>query len=473
MSLRGLFSGIAAVILVLGLMAAAALVTITSRMQTNSALLRNAMESVRAAEELESTLLLHYRERGLLGLTGEERHAEVMRSTEGHLHAYLNEAQRLVGSPEEVAVLQELRERITEYLESADQPRAEGQEALEGALLDQALVRVERLSEINLAYARRTESEARQWEELAHTLGAMVAAALLAGLSLSLWLLRREVYQPLLSIRQAMVHFRPGPAGVAAPEAGALELREIAREFNRMTERLMRQREVQLSSIAGVAHDLRKPLSTLKLSAAAVRPDRPLPPEEKLHERFGVVRHQVERIERMVEELLDTARIEAGKLELRLEPHDLVGLLREAVTLHEAVSPAHPLVLQSPQGPLLVPCDSLRIMQVLNNLLSNAIKYSPRGGQVRVELTPRPDEVWVAVTDSGVGIPAEERESIFEPFRRSSVTRDTIPGVGLGLAVGRRIVEAHGGHIEVQSELGAGSTFRIRLPLQSPRGGGH
>jgi signal transduction histidine kinase len=108
---------------------------------------------------------------------------------------------------------------------------------------------------------------------------------------------------------------------------------------------------------------------------------------------------------------------------------------------------------------------------VLNNLLSNAIKYSPRGGVVRVELTTAPDAAWVAVTDSGIGIPAEELESIFEPFRRSSTTRDAIPGVGLGLAVGRRIIEAHGGHIEVQSQLGVGTTFRVRLPREPPLSG--
>jgi signal transduction histidine kinase len=473
MSLRGLLSGIAGATLVLALMAAGALVTITSRMEKNSALLWQAVESVRAAEELEITLLLHNRERRLLGSTGEERHAVAMREKEQGLRKWLSEAKRLVGSPEEAAILQELTESTTQYLARTAQLMAEGAKSLEGnpEIVDQALHDSERLIQINLADARRASDETRHWDELANRLGGMVAAALLVGLGLSLWLMRRNVYQPLLSIRRALVHFRPGGSGVVAPEAGALELREISREFNQMTERLERQREVQLSFIAGVAHDLRNPLSALKLSAAAVRPDRPLPPEEKVRERFQVVVRQTERIERMVEDLLDTARIEAGKLELRLEQHDLAGLLREAVTLHEGISAAHELVLQSPEGPLWVRCDSTRISQVLNNLLNNAIKYSPHGGRVRVELTPTPDAAWVAVTDSGVGIPAEERESIFEPFRRSSNTRDTIPGVGLGLSVSRRIIDAHGGHIEVQSEPGAGTTFRIRLSRHSPPSG--
>jgi signal transduction histidine kinase len=460
-------------ILTLALMAAGALVAITTRMEKNSALMWNALESVLAAEKIEIALLRHSRARRLLGLTGEEHHAAEMQEQEQELRKWLAEAHKRLGSSEEEAVLQELKKRSEEYLALTAQLMTQGRESLAGHhhLVDRVLPTSDRLVEINRADASRAREETQHWDNGANTLGGLVAVALLAGISLSLWLMRRNVYQPLLSIRRALVHFHPGSSGVVAPEIGALELREIAHEFNRMTERLERQREVQLGFIAGVAHDLRNPLSALKLSAAAVRPDRPLPPEEKVRERFEVVLRQVGRIERMVEDLLDTARIEAGKLELRLETHDLAGLVREAVALHEGVSPAHQLVFQSAEEPLLVRCDSTRISQVLNNLLSNAIKYSPQGGPVRIELTSAPDAAWVSVTDSGVGIAAEERESIFEPFRRSSTTRDTIPGVGLGLAVGRRIIEAHGGHIELRSELGVGTTFRFRLPRE-PRHGG-
>ncbi len=468
MSLRRLLSGITIIVLVLAFMAAGALIAITSWMEKDSTSMWNAAMSMRAAEEIEITLLRHSRTRRLLGSTGEERYAEELRKEEENLRRWLDDIRDRLGSDEEVAVLQELEKGVNEYLESTAQLMAQGRESLVGNpfLVDRVLPTSDRLVEINMNDARRAKEETQYYDELANIIGITMAASLLAGIGLSLWLMRRDVYQPLLSIRRALVHFQPGNTRVAAPETGSLELREIAHEFNRMTERLERQREVQLSFIAGVAHDLRNPLSALKLSAAAVRPDRPLPPEEKVRERFEVVLRQVGRIERMVEDLLDTARIEAGKLELRPEVHDLVALVREAMALHEGVSPAHPLVLEPVQAPLRVRCDSTRISQVLNNLLSNAIKYSPRGGPVRIELTAAPDSAWVSVTDSGVGIPVEERESIFEPFRRSSTTRDTIPGVGLGLAVGRRIIEAHGGHFEVRSELGAGTTFRFRLPRE-------
>jgi signal transduction histidine kinase len=467
MSLRGLLSVVAGGSLILALTVSAALIAITTHMEQNTQRVVLVVESVRAAEEIEIALLVHNRERRLLALTGEERHAAAMRDALEQLQDWLHRAGGSVGSPEEAAVVQKLKEDTQEYLAQVEHLRAQGIEHLEEApqLVDHAYESAERLVEFNVAEAHGVAEETRRWDRLANILGLLVSTALFTGLGIALWSIRRYVYQPLVAIRDALVRFRLGAPGLVAPEAGVLDLREISREFNEMAARLKRQREVQLGFIAGVAHDLRNPLSALKLSAETVRPDRPLPPEEKVRERFAVIARQVERVGRMVEDLLDTARIEAGQLELRLEEQDLRGVVRDTVALHEGVSPAHELVLQVPEVPVPVRCDATRISQVLNNLLSNAIKYSPQGGHVRAELTATPDAAWIAVKDQGVGIPATERESIFEPFRRSSATRDTIPGVGLGLAVSRRIIEAHGGHIEVESGQGAGTTFRVRLPL--------
>ncbi|WP_224372697.1 sensor histidine kinase [Hyalangium versicolor] len=472
MSLRSLLTGVAGAILLLALAISTALVTITKRMERDSLQLGQTVESVRAAEEIEIALLLHSHEQQLLELTGDAIHATVMSDAEKNLQHWLTEARKFIGSSEEASILQELTRNSTEYLAIEQRLRSQGRTSIAESLqsLDKALDNSKRLVKINIDDARRVAEETRQWDELANRLGLILVTALFLGLGVVLWSIRRYAYQPLLSIRDALVDFRPGARDIAVPETGALELREIAREFNDMARRLAHHREVQLGFIAGVAHDLRNPLSALKLSAATVRQDRPLPPEDKLRERFVIVIRQVERIERMVEDLLDTARIEAGKLELRMEEHDLRGLLQEGIALHEETSSHHTLVLQVPEEPVLVRYDSTRISQVLNNLVNNAIKYSPEGGQVRVALSTEGDSAWVAVTDSGVGIPESERESIFEPFRRSAATRDTIPGVGLGLAVSRRIIEAHGGQIEVESTPGAGSTFRFRLPLE-PRPG--
>jgi signal transduction histidine kinase len=106
----------------------------------------------------------------------------------------------------------------------------------------------------------------------------------------------------------------------------------------------------------------------------------------------------------------------------------------------------------------------MRLGQVLSNLLSNAVKYSPKAGPIKITLEAEDGYAVVAVADQGIGIQPGEHEQIFEPFRRTGASRDLVPGVGLGLSIARRIVEAHGGRIEITSKPGCGSTFRVYLP---------
>jgi len=120
-----------------------------------------------------------------------------------------------------------------------------------------------------------------------------------------------------------------------------------------------------------------------------------------------------------------------------------------------------------PETPVVVPWDPARIGQVLNNLLSNAIKYSPAGGLVIARLQQAGMQVVIEVVDSGVGIPPDDIAHIFEPFRRSRLSSQAIPGVGLGMFVAQHIVEAHGGRIQVQSRVGVGTTFTLSIPRRA------
>jgi signal transduction histidine kinase len=169
----------------------------------------------------------------------------------------------------------------------------------------------------------------------------------------------------------------------------------------------------------------------------------------------------------MIADLLDTTRLEAGQLEMRFAEADLGALAAGVVEGFQDGSPRHRLVATLPDAPLPVRCDPERIEQVIGNLITNAIKYSPEGGTIEVSAAARGDRVELAVRDSGVGIPADELAHVFDPFRRVAATRHVAPGAGLGLFVVRRIVEAHGGTIEVDSAPGAGSTFRIGLQALS------
>ena len=239
----------------------------------------------------------------------------------------------------------------------------------------------------------------------------------------------------------------------------------MARNFNRMADALARQRQGQGAFLASVAHDLRNPISALKLTTAAFPPGAPLPSEVRLRRALEVVRRQAGKLERMLNDLLDTARIEAGEVEMRIERLDLRDLVRSALELFEGSSPQHRLVSEVPQSAVPVYCDPLRIEQVLANLISNAIKYSPAGGEVRVILRIANGEAVIQVTDQGIGIPERDRATIFEPFRRTGSLRSAVAGAGLGLYVVRRLVEAHAGSVAVASMEGVGTIFTVRLPL--------
>jgi two-component system, OmpR family, sensor histidine kinase MtrB len=168
-----------------------------------------------------------------------------------------------------------------------------------------------------------------------------------------------------------------------------------------------------------------------------------------------------------VGDLLDTTRIESGHIDLRLSVHNVNALIEDSVRLHSAASRLHRFNVEIPDQSLLCRCDAGRIFQVINNLLSNAIKYSPNGGTVRIGARREQEEIVVSVSDEGIGIAPGDFDNIFTPFLRTSATRDTIPGIGLGLSASRHIIESHGGRMSVESEPGAGSTFYFTLPART------
>jgi signal transduction histidine kinase len=173
---------------------------------------------------------------------------------------------------------------------------------------------------------------------------------------------------------------------------------------------------------------------------------------------------QINKLTRLVEDLLDVSKIQAGKLEYRQESVDLDALLREIVDTMQQTHPSHTiLVLGTVQAILLGDRD--RLGQVFTNLLSNAIKYSPHAQTIEMDLSASEDAVTIRVTDHGLGIPREKRDKIFDRFYRVADPRQkAIPGLGMGLYIVAEIVKHYGGTITVESEPGKGSTFQVMLP---------
>jgi signal transduction histidine kinase len=434
----------------LGLLVSGALVVLTTYLQWETAVIRESVDSVRLAQEAEILLLLH--ERAVDPL--------VRREIEGRLRQTLSKARGHVTTEHEAAVLREAESQVERYLAGSRSP--------EPALdleREAAYSALDALVDENITQARAGMRDAVRWDRIANVLGLTTAVLPLA---LAIWILawlKARAFRPLFVLAGAMERFGQGERDVRAEEAGPLEVCEMAARFNAMASALAAQRDIQMAFLAGVAHDLRNPLSVLATSLAMVRPDRPLPPEPRLRRIVEVLGRQLGRMDRMVGDFLDMAKIEAGKLELLLGACDARTLVREVAEMFEGTSPRHQVRITLPGEEIPIRCDPLRMEQVLTNLVSNAIKYSPDGGVVAVTLAREEDEAVIVVEDQGIGMSEDEQRILFEPFSRQGAAKEVVPGLGLGLFVVKRIILAHGGKIEVESAKGRGSTFRVRLAI--------
>jgi PAS domain S-box-containing protein len=235
---------------------------------------------------------------------------------------------------------------------------------------------------------------------------------------------------------------------------------ENARLFHE-TQRAVRSRDEVL---AVVSHDLRNPLSVIDMCVTALS-DRLPAEDERAHSLIATIESSTAWMNRLIEDLLDVTRMEAGALQLDRQPHDLIRVISEAMLMLEPLIVQKPLSLDEDLPEHLPPVnvDSRRIVQVLENLVSNAVKHTAAGGAIRIAARHDASEVHISVQDTGSGIAAENLPRLFDRFWQARGARRG--GAGLGLAIAKGIVESHGGRLQVESELGRGSTFTFSLPL--------
>lgn len=222
--------------------------------------------------------------------------------------------------------------------------------------------------------------------------------------------------------------------------------------------------------LADVSHDLRSLLGGLAVSAALLIAEAPNGKEgDRIRRHAAASQRAVARMTRLINDLLDTASIEAGKLAIVPESVDVGRLVSDTVEAFASTAAAKNIVLDAalPAAPLRAPLDDLRILQVLENLVGNAIKFTPAGGKVSIRIRTSAHRIQFVVSDTGVGIPENKLEAVFERFHQVSKDRR---GLGLGLHISKGIVAAHGGRIWAKSEVGVGTTFFVELPA-APVGG--
>jgi PAS domain S-box-containing protein len=231
--------------------------------------------------------------------------------------------------------------------------------------------------------------------------------------------------------------------------------------------------------LSRMSHELRTPLNAVLGFAQLLQIDAAEPLGTRQRRHVGLIRESGEHLLRMISELLDLTRVEAGRLDIVTTEFALAPLLRECVDMLQPQADAAgvSIVLEAPEGAGLagsagatlgVRADRTRLKQALANLLSNGVKYNRRGGTVRLSAKASRKGIVIAVADDGAGIAAKDLKALFQPFNRLAQHHSGIEGTGIGLALSRALVREMGGEIEVRSRLGAGSTFSVTLPRGAP-----
>jgi signal transduction histidine kinase len=299
-----------------------------------------------------------------------------------------------------------------------------------------------------------------------------------AGLGLALLvvvLTVRSITAPLGRLAEGTRAVAEGRFSTQLPTDGRDELSGVAEDFNAMVRRLDELDRVKRSFVSHVSHELRTPLVAMQETTRLLLEESVGPLTARQRRLLELNLQGAQRLSAMIANLLDLSRIEAGVMEYRMGSHDLAALVEGAAAQLEvwAREQGVELVLHLPEEPVIARCDPDRVAQVVGNLLSNAIKFSPAGCPVEasVDLHREPSRAGrqharITVMDRGPGIPVQEREAIFQEFRRLDATAGTGgAGVGLGLAIARQIVRAHDGAILVRDNPGGGSVFTVLLPL--------
>jgi signal transduction histidine kinase len=219
--------------------------------------------------------------------------------------------------------------------------------------------------------------------------------------------------------------------------------------------------------VATVSEEIRRPLTSIYGFAETLLRQDVLFGEEERRTFLTYIASESQRLTRIVDALLNVARLDIGDLQVSLSPTDVGALVSEAVSSAQEAAAEHSFVVEVPDEPLAVVADRDKLRQILSVLLDNAVRYSPMGGTVTVAARRRADKVELEVVDEGIGIPAAEQERIFRKFYRAEASaRDGGGGgTGLGLFIAQGLVAAMGGRIGVESVESEGSTFSFELPL--------
>lgn len=296
----------------------------------------------------------------------------------------------------------------------------------------------------------------------------LVAGAVAAGIALAMarWL-ARGMTQPLRDMAGAARRMEVGDYDARVRTTNRDEVGQLAQAFNRMSGELAGLEQSRRDLVANVSHELKTPITAIRAHLENVL-DGVEPPDLPT---LQVILAQAERLGRLVEQLLDLSKLESGEVPLQREEVPVPALVSRVVSEIAVARGDHDVRIERVLDEDLPPldADAERVHQVLFNLVDNAVRFTPAGGEVTIAAHRHNGSIEISVADTGVGIPPEHLPRLFERFYRVDPARSRGDGgTGIGLAIARSVVEAHGGHIRAESEVGRGSLFAFDLPAADP-----
>jgi signal transduction histidine kinase len=273
------------------------------------------------------------------------------------------------------------------------------------------------------------------------------------------WYLSRRIVRPILQLSDSVDAIASGRYDVTVPSAPG-ELGHLSSRIGEMAHRLGEVEEMERNFLMSVSHELRTPLTAIRGHVSALLDEGVVVDPESRHQSLETVEAEAQRLERLVGDILDLAKLDTHRFTVLTEEVDMAQLLDQAFERYREEAERRSIdYVQEVRDRPVITSDGDRVLQVVGNLLSNAFKATPDGGSISLELAQQNGTVRVAVEDTGPGIPPAARERLFRPFVSGSAG-----GTGLGLAIAKEISAALGGRIILQSEVGKGSRFELVLP---------
>jgi signal transduction histidine kinase len=421
----------------------------------------NDISALDATHRLEAAILA-YQHDDLLW------HASKQTQGQRHPKEYLATAQQIadgfgpyVNTPKEQALLTAIQKDLRILAEqspgiAATPTRVETESALDLLTLVRDLqVENENQMKASVRAADRVHNEVSEW---AIGLSGGTALLLFAGA----WSLMRRIIRPAWSLTRAAEAFGRGHFSLRAPVLHDDELGAVARTFNNMAGDIADREKNRLEFVAMVVHDLKNPVLAIEMAARLLHGSHTT--EEERRGYLEGIKEETVHLRGIIRDLTDDIQVANGRFTVNKAEVDLGALVQQFAQTQCRAFKGREIVAKTDAG-CVVQGDARRIERVVMNLLSNAVKYSPPDAPVTLRVQKEDSQAMLTVSDQGPGIAKDDLEVLFQPFGRGRSADALAEGTGMGLYVVKQIVEAHGGRIDVQSELGHGTTFRVRLPL--------